>query len=71
EDLGLFTLEQRRLRGQLIETLKILRGISLVDSTAYFVLCNNPTRNHGWKVVPPRFSTTLLENFMLVKIRNG
>ena len=70
EDLGLFTLEQRRLRGQLIETFKILRGISAVDPTDYFVLCANPTRNHGWKVVPPRFSTALLENFMLVRICN-
>ena len=70
EDLGLFTLEQRRLRGQLIETFKIIRGLTAVDPTDYFTLCANPTRNHGWKVVPPRFSTALLENFMLVKICN-
>ena len=70
EDLGLFTLEQRRLRGQLIETFKILKGINNVDPSDFFVLCENPTRNHGWKVVPPRFSTSHLQNFMLVKVCN-
>ena len=70
EDLGLFTLEQRRLRGQLIETFKILRGISAVEPSDYFTLSVNPTRNHGWKVVPPRFTTAVLQNFMLVKICN-
>ena len=70
EDLGLFTLEQRRMRGQLIETYKILTGISRVNPDDYFTLCTNRTRNHGWKVVPPRFSTPQLENFMLVKVCN-
>jgi len=70
EDLGLFTLEQRRLRGRLIETFKILRGFNAVDPSHFFELNVNPTRNHGWKVVPPRFTTSLLENFMLVKICN-
>ena len=68
EDLDLFTLEQRRMRGQLIETFKIIRGFSQVDPNNYFVMCDNPTRNHGWKVVPPRFHTAPKENFMLVKI---
>lgn len=70
EDLGLFTLEQRRMRGQLIETFRILRGFCQVDPEDYFVLCVNSTRNHGWKVVPPRFNTSHMENFMLVKICN-
>ena len=39
EDLGLFTLEQRRTRGQLIETFKILRGFITVDPKDYFVMC--------------------------------
>ena len=52
-DLGLFTLEQRRLRGLLIETFKILRGFSGLDSASVFELSVNRTRNHSYKVVPP------------------
>ena len=69
-ELGLFTLEQRRLRGQLIETFKILRGVNEVDPTNYFTLSENPTRNHGWKVVPPRFNTSIFRDFMTVRVCN-
>ena len=70
DELGLFTLEQRRLRGQLIETFKILRGFSRVNPENYFTMSNNPTRNHGFKVVPPRFTTDILRNYMTFKICN-
>ena len=69
-ELGLFTLEQRRLRGQLIEAFKILRGFNEVDPSSYFTLSENPTRNHGFKVVPPRFTTSLMRDFMTVRLCN-
>ena len=46
-DLGLFTLEQRRLRGLLIETFNILRGFSQLDPASLFELSVNRTWNHG------------------------
>ena len=70
EDLGLFTLEQRRLRGQLIETFKILRGFSDADANDLFVKNENPTRDHGYKVVPPRFNTSKFRDFPTVRICN-
>lgn len=70
QDLGLFTLEQRRLRGQLIETFKILRGFSDVDADNLFRLNENPTRNHGFKVVPPRFNSVRFRDFPTVRICN-
>lgn len=70
EALGLFTLEQRRLRGQLIETFKVLRGFDDVAVSNYFVLCQNQTRSHGWKVVPPRFNTTIFRDFMTARVCN-
>ena len=70
QDLGLFTLEQRRLRGLLIETFKVLRGFSDVDAGNLFTLSQNPTRNHGFKVVPPRFRTTKFRDFPTVRVCN-
>lgn len=69
-DLGLFTLEQRRLRGQLIETFKLLRGFTGLDPASLFQLSENQTRNHGFKVVPPRFNTVLYRDFPTVKVCN-
>jgi len=57
EELNMFTLKERRLRGQLIETFKILKGFSKVDPRHYFELCENMTRGHAWKVVLKRFTT--------------
>ena len=70
ERLGLFSLEKRRLRGQLIETFKILKGINDVDPSNYFVLSANPTRSHGFKVVPPRYNTEQFKHLMTVQICN-
>ena len=69
-DLGLFTLEQRRLRGLLIETFKILRGFSGLDPASVFELSGNITRNHGFKVVLPRFNTVLYRDFPTVSVCN-
>lgn len=65
--LDLMTLEQRRLRGQLIETYKIMRGHSTLDPTV-FSLSQNPTRNHGYKLVNPRFRTNKYRDLMTVKV---
>lgn len=66
--LDLFTLEERRLRGQLIEAFKIIRGFSSYDAGNLFVFNENPTRNHGFKVVPPRFNTARFRDFPTVKV---
>ena len=48
--LNLFSLEKRRLRGQLIETFKILKGINNIDYRNIFALSENQTRSNGWKL---------------------
>ena len=69
-DLGLFTLEQRRLRGLLIETFKILTGFSGLDPASVYELSVNRTRNHGYKVVLPRFNTVLHSDYPTVRVCN-
>ena len=66
--LGLFSLETRRLRGQLIEVFKILNGFDNVDHRNLFSLNTNSTRNHGWKLELNRFNTSICENFFTYKI---
>ena len=69
-DFWLFTLEQRRLRGLLIETFKILRVFSGLYPAFLFELSVNRTRNHGFKMVPPRFNTVLYRDFPMVRMCN-
>lgn len=66
--LNLYSLEKRRLRGQLIETFKILKGIDNIDYSKLFTLCGNQTRSNGWKLDLKRFSTTQCGEFFTYKI---
>ena len=66
--LNLYSLEKRRLRGQLIETFKILKGIDNVDYQKLFTLSSNQTRSNGWKLDLKRFNTTQCGEFFTYKI---
>ena len=69
-ELGLFTLEQRRVRGLLIEAFKILRRFNGLAPAFVFELSVNKTRNHGYKLLPPRFNIVLCRNFSTVRMCN-
>ena len=50
--LGLFSLEQRRLRGELTELYKIMRGRERVERIKLFPLAENSrTGGHRFKVI--------------------
>ena len=50
--LSLIPLEQRRLRGQLIETYKYLEGVNRVDSSVLFPVDRHPrVRHNGRKLL--------------------
>ena len=68
EQLNLFSLEARRLRGQLIETFKIIKGINKIDFRTLFSMSSNQTRSNGWKLDLCRFNTNQCGNFMTFKI---
>ena len=51
EKLGLFSLERRRLRGNLMEVYKLMRGMDRVDSQKIFPRVEESiTRGHRLKV---------------------
>ena len=67
-ELNLYSLEKRRIRGQLIETFKILKGIENIDYRKLFTLRNNQTRSNGWKLDLKRFNTSQCGGFFTYKI---
>jgi len=63
--LKLHSLQQRRLRGDLIETYNILTGRERVDSQLFFQLATDShnLRGHSLKLFLPRCSTTARRTF--------
>jgi hypothetical protein len=55
--LKLTTLETRRLRGDLIETFKIMKGVYGIHPTDYFSFSETSLRGHTLKLFKPRFNT--------------
>ena len=53
--LGITTHEERRRRADLIETYKIMKGTTTIDSNIFFERnTNSITRGHSLKLVKPR-----------------
>ena len=58
KELNLFSLTQRRLRGDLIQVFKIIKGIDNIDCSKYFTLdLSNYTRGNGCKIVGKPFNS--------------
>ena len=70
--LGIYTLERRRLRGDLIETFKILTGKERIDFKKFFELADTTSwlRGHSLKLYKPRCHTTLRQNFFSIRVIN-
>ena len=54
KNLGLTTLETRRLRGDLIEVFKIFKGLDDVKPTDFFTMSNTGLRGHEFKLYKPQ-----------------
>jgi len=62
--LKLWSLDDKRKRGDLIEVYKMSRGLSSVDFSKFFTLEKSlRTRGHSWKLKKVRFSTDLRRHF--------
>ena len=71
--LGLTPLEERRTRGDMIQTYKILHGIDIVGEGTFLQLTgqNHPnTRGHSLKLNKPRFRTSHRNKFFNARIVN-
>ena len=71
KELNLFSLTKRRIRGDLIEVFKILKGYSNLDASKYFSIDrSNHTRSNGLKIKPKRFKTLEAKHFFFNRIVN-
>ena len=68
--LDLPSLAYRRVRGDLIETYKIVHEIydPLTTNTLFAIDTNNKTRNHCYKLTKPRFNTTTYQHFFTNRV---
>lgn len=66
--LGLTTLRERRLRGDLIETFKILRVYYTVPLNIFHLNNNSQLRGHIYKLEKERTSTNVRRNFIVNRV---
>ena len=67
--LGLYSLEFRRLRGDLIETYKILKGLDRLDAGRLFpMLGRSRTRGHSLRIRGKSFRTEMRRNFFTQRV---
>ena len=69
--LGIWSLEERRNRADIIEVFKILNGHSSVSAGKFFEMHNNPrTRGHSMKLKKNRYNSTARQHFFTERVIN-
>ena len=71
KELNLFNLSKRRLRGDLIQVFKILKGHDDLDIDKYFTLDHsNFTRNNGYKLIGKPLGSYESKHFFFNRVVN-
>ncbi len=69
---GLISLEKRRVRGDLIQVFKMIKGFDRVDYKNFFEICTvSKTRGHSYKMVKKCFRGDLRKNFFSQRVINS
>ena len=69
---NLITLEKRRMRGDLIQVFKLLKGIDKIDYNNFFQLTgNSKTRGHRFKIVKVRSRLDIRNKFFSQRVVNS
>ena len=73
KELNLPSLAYRRIRGDLIETYKIVHGCydPLTTNNLFEINKDNRTRSHSYKITKPRFKTTVFQHFFTNRVINA
>ena len=69
--LGLTTLVTRRVRGDMIQTFKIIKGFDDLSPKFFFKMRENNTRGHQYKVFKGRFISEVGRNVFSNRIINN
>ena len=72
KELDLFSLEKRRIRGDMITVFRIVKGFDKVDSSKFFRFRNLtwPNRCHSMQIVKQQFRTDVRKHFFSQRIIN-
>jgi len=72
KQLGIYSLERRRLRGDLKEAYKTLSGKERLNKNKFFILAqdNHGLQGHSQKLFKPKCRTTATKTFFINRIIN-
>ena len=71
DKLGLWTLEERRNRADLLEVFKLIKGFTAVSWTRFFTrIDNGTTRGHNWKLMKKHNCCDLRHHFFSQRVVN-